>query len=100
MVPKWTVFYDDLATLKRSAAITIPAIYDKWLANDLPRTFDGRCGQHKTISGRFTFLQQRPDCDFAFILVRCRTSRSGASSLAVTRTKVTDAQMDSYLRKL
>jgi hypothetical protein len=35
-----SLFYDDLATLKRSAAITIPAIYDKWLANDLPRTFD------------------------------------------------------------
>jgi hypothetical protein len=35
-----SLFYDDLATLKRSTAITIPTIYDKWLANDLPRTFD------------------------------------------------------------
>jgi hypothetical protein len=35
-----SLFYDDLATLKRSAAITIPVIYDKWSANDLPRVSD------------------------------------------------------------
>jgi hypothetical protein len=37
-----SLFYDDLAALRRSAAITIPVIYDEWIANEgpVPMAFD------------------------------------------------------------
>jgi hypothetical protein len=33
------LFHDDLVALNRSTAITVPMIYDKWLASDLLRAF-------------------------------------------------------------
>jgi hypothetical protein len=34
-----SLYYDDLAKLTRSTAISVPVIYDRWLMSDLPGAF-------------------------------------------------------------